>query len=74
MMNGQVETFVTQVQLQLNSTDDNKTTEIINAFITDELWGNISLIDWNKDANTWKHLKGIKLFEGHKREWLGNSG
>ena len=59
VLNGHVETFETMpVEVGLESING-KTDVVIHAFTTEKVTGNMSVIEWEKHAKKWDHLKSI---------------
>lgn len=61
VINGQVESFDTMpVKFKLKSINGNSSTEV-TALTTTNVTGDLQVVDWNKYANKWQHLRGIKF-------------
>ena len=67
VLNGQVETFVTMpVEFELKSLDG-EVTHHVNAFTTEKVTGDMEVVDWNKFAKRWDHLKNINFPKIHQK-------
>lgn len=61
VLNGQVKSFYTvPVVFELESLDG-KVNIAINAYTTDKVTGDMKVVDWNRYAEKWDHLKNIQF-------------